>query len=260
MRITKLRLAIWGTLVFLAACSDGNPVSPAAPEFRRGPGGGGPAADWVIMTYVPKKDVPVPLPVTKVGKGGISFGFLTTPDRAMLLTDKLPKKLLPGYSVSADIAILAEPSTTFNYCGAICDGSEPGGFVRFYIQGTNPALRGCKSGWHPERPDCEAQYWWSNPVAIDLADLAALGATGTTLTTLLRPENWSDRDGHMGTTPVYTDPASGITVNHMAAFNAAVTNATKAGLSFGGGGNFAFGVGASPLGATFVLYKFDLKK
>jgi hypothetical protein len=259
MRITKLRLAIWGTLVFLAACSDGNPVSPAAPEFRRGSGGRGPAADWVIMTYVPDNGytVPVPLPVTKAGRGGISFGFLTTPDRSMLLTDKLPKKLLPGYSVSAHIAIRAGQGTTFNYCGANCDGSDPGGFVRFYIQGTNPALIGCESGWHPERPDCEAQYWWSNPVHIDLAELAALGATGTTLTTLLRPETWSDRDGHSGTAVI---TSNGITVNHMAAFNAAVTNATKAGLSFGGGNNFAFGVGASPLPATFVLHKFDLKK
>ena len=259
MRITKLGLAIGGTLVFLAACSDGNPVSPAAPEFRRGSGGGGPAANWVIKTYTPDNGytVPVDSPVTKAGRDGVSFAFLTTPDRAVLLTDKLPKKTLPGYTFSAHIAILAGPGTTFNYCGPNCDGSDPGGFVRFYIQGTNPALVGCLPGWHPERPDCEAQYWWSNPVHIDLADLFALGPSGTTLTALLMPENWSDRDGHSGTAVI---TSSGITVDHMAAFSAAVTNATKMGLSFGGGDNFAFGVGASPLPATFVMSKFDLKK
>ena len=127
--------------------------------------------------------------------------------------------------------------------------------IVLYIQGTNPEAFGCERGWHPERPDCEAQYWWSNPLHIDLADLAARGPNGITLQALLSPEFWSDRDGHMGNDVI---TASGITVNHAEAFNAAVANATKMGLSFGGGGNFAFGAGANPP-ATFLLYDFSIK-
>ena len=231
-----------------------------------GSGSGGDKEDkgkWVIMTYTPDNGytVPVPMPVTKIKEDGVSFDLFINggaPDRAMLITEKFPKGTLTGHSLSARIAIIATPSTTFNYCGPNCDGSDPGGFVRLYIQGTNPALAGCQSGWHPERPDCEAQYWWSNPLHIDLADLALLGKKGITLQALLSPENWSDRDGHMGDEPVFTDTVSGITVDHTAAFNAAVKNATKMGLSFGGGGNFAFGTGASE-SAKFLLYDFKTK-
>jgi hypothetical protein len=176
----------------------------------------------------------------------------------MLITDKrFPAGKFTGRSLSARIAIIAMPGTTFSYCGANCDGSDVGGFVRLYIQGVNPALEGCQPGWHPERPDCEAQYWWSNPVAIDLDKLALLGANGITLQEVLSPAFWSDRDGHMGNAPVYTDPLSGITVDHAAAFNAAVKYATKMGLSFGGGNNFAFGVGANQA-AQFLLYDFTI--
>jgi hypothetical protein len=219
---------------------------------------------WVIMTYTPDNGytVPVPMPVTKIKEDGVSFDLFInggSPDRAMLITEKFPKGKLTGHSLSARIAIIAPPDTIFNYCGPNClPGTDPGGFVRLYIQGVNPALVGCEAGWHPERPDCEAQYWWSNPLHIDLADLALLGKKGITLHALLSPENWSDRDGHMGDDPLFTDTSSGIKVDHTAAFNAAVKNATKMGLSFGGGDNFAFGTGASQ-SATFLLYDFSTK-
>ena len=91
---------------------------------------------------------------------------------------------------------------------------------------------------------------------IDLADLAALGSEGTTLEVPLDPAFWSDRDGHMGTDTIIGD----ITVNHEDAFNAAVANATKIGLSFGGNGWWAFGTGVNePSTASFVLYKFVAK-
>jgi len=225
------------------------------------PGGGD---KWIISTYTPANGytTPVPMPVTKIKAGGVSFDLFInggSPDRAMLITDKqFPAGKLTGKSLSARIAIIATPDTTFNYCGDNCDGTDLGGFVRLYIQGVNPALEGCESGWHPERPDCEAQYWWSNPIAIDLAALALLGKNGTTLQEVLSPAFWSDRDGHRGDTPVFTDPDSGITVDHAAAFQAAVKNATKMGLSFGGGNNFAFGTGASQ-SAQFLLYDFTIK-
>ncbi len=232
-----------------------------AQSAQKKPGGGGQAAQWVIWTYTPDNGytVPVAMPVTKLKGGDVSFDFLPTPDRAMLITEKFPKGTLVGHSLSARIAIMAMPGETFNYCGPNCDGTDPGGFVRLYIQGQNPELVGCESGWHPERPDCEAQYWWSNPLHIDLAALALLGKKGITLQALLSPEFWSDRDGHQGDSGDFTHPESGVTVNHAEAFYAAVENATRMGLSFGGGDNFAFGAGSNQP-ATFLLYEFATKK
>jgi hypothetical protein len=224
--------------------------------------------DWVVMTYVPDNNysVPVPLPVTPIKGNGVAFDFYPTPDRAMLVADDLnlnaqfrDGKLL-GKTLSAEISIAASPGANFIYfnndgTGALQDGwADPGGFVRLYFNKVQTP--GCPDGWHPERPDCEAQYWWSNPVHIELEDLAAL-RNGITLEVPLDPSFWSDRDGHMGTDTITSE---GITVDHAAAFYAAVTNMKKAGLSFGGNGWWAFGCGVDAPGtATFKLFKFMAK-
>jgi hypothetical protein len=233
---------------------------------QRVPGGASDSGLWQIWTYVPENNyaTPLPLPVSLVRGGGVAFDFYPTPDRAMLLIDDLNliKQFhggnLTGKILSADIAIAATPGATFNYfnndgTGSLQGGSaDPGGFVRLYFNKVNTP--GCPSGWHPELPECEAQYWWSNPIYIELADLAALGRKGATLEVSLDPALWSDRDGHMGTDTTST------TVNHIAAFNAAVKNIKKLGLSFGGNGWWAFGCGVNDPGqATFVLYKFQAK-
>jgi len=263
----KRRTVAWSVIVaVLVTCAFTTMAIAQSAQKPGGGGGGGQAAQWVIMTYVIANGCggsPVALPVTKLKGGDVSFeipySFDCTPDRAMLLTEKFPKGTLIGHSLSAKIAIVAPVGTTFNYCGPNCDGTDPGGFVRLYIQGKNPDLVGCEAGWHPLRPDCEAQYWWSNPIHIDLADLALL-AKGITLQEVLSPAFWSDRDGHMGNTaPGLFGTIPQIPVDHAAAFNAAVANATKMGLSFGGGGNFAFGTGASR-SAQFLLYDFKTKK
>jgi hypothetical protein len=179
---------------------------------------------------------------------------------------------LTGKALSAKIAIEAIPGTTFMYfnndgTGTLQGGwADPGGFVRLYFNKVN--TEGCPTGWHPERPDCEAQYWWSNPLYIDLPDLAALGKKGIKLEVRLDPEFWSDRDGHMGNTPqenicwdAYASISAGcMDVDHVAAFNAAVANVKKVGLSFGGNGWWAFGCGASAPGAMFKLNSFEVKK
>ena len=139
-------------------------ITTAAAQRVPGGGGGGEGEKWVITTYTPDNGytVPVPMPVTKSKGGGVTFDLFInggSPDRAMLITEKFPKGTLTGHSLSARIAIIAPPDTIFNYCGPNCmPGTDPGGFVRLYIQGVNPALVGCEAGWHPLRPDCEAQY------------------------------------------------------------------------------------------------------
>lgn len=215
--------------------------------------------DWVVMTYVPENnyEVPLPLAVTPIRGNGVSFDFYPTPDRAMLITEissfkQFQQGKLAGKTLSAEIAIEAAPGATFNYFDNNTGGSPTGGFVRLYFNKVNTP--GCPTGWHPERPDCEAQYWWSNPVYIDLKVLAALGSKGIKLEVVLEPAFWSDRDGHMGTDTTSNE------VNHTDAFNAAVANVSKIGLSFGGDGWWAFGCGVNaPDTATFMLYKFMAK-
>lgn len=238
---------------------------------------------WVILTYT---DVggPDSQPVTNLKGGGVSFDFYNTPDRAVLINDVTNNKqfkpgTLTGKSLSARIAISATPDATFNYYnndwnGTLLGGiADPGGFVRLYFQRPNDtAYIDPTAGYtcnHPElfnssKPRCEAQYWWSNPVHVELADLKAAGSKGLVLQVPLTPEFWSDRMGTMG------DADADAT----AWFNDAVTNANKLGLSFGGGGWWAFGVGVNngpsnpnysaqiaggPAKATFQLISFTSK-
>lgn len=258
LTITAMLIAMFALLVTFAF------TTPAAAQRV--------VKDWVVMTYVPDNNytVPVPLPVTRIRGNGVSFEFYPTPDRALLIAEiesdaQFQKGKLIGKTLSAHIAIEATPGATFNYYDNNTGGSPTGGFVRFYFNKVNTP--GCPTGWHPERPDCEAQYWWSNPVHIDLADLAALGSEGITLEVPLDPAFWSDRDGHMGNTPsgdvcwgAYDSiPAGCMNVDHTDAFYAAVANMKRIGLSFGGDGWWAFGCGVDPGDATFKLYKFMAK-
>jgi hypothetical protein len=170
--------------------------------------------------------------------GGVSFNFLPTPDRAELYTSHPSyKKVLLGNqlgkTLSATIAIAAAPGTVFNYYlqGDPRFPCERAANVRLYFETKNEAFG-------------ESQFWWSNPVSIDLADLLAAG--GTTLSVVLSPEFWSDRAGSFGN----SDAA------HQAAFIASASNITVTGLSFGGGCFFAFGAGSNPGGAMFELLAF----
>ncbi len=191
---------------------------------------------WDVYTYVGDDGPFLSQAANPNGKAIAAFDFLLTPDRALLLSDErayLPKKGdLAGRTIQATIAIDAPAGTTFNYYGQP-DGCDRAANVRLYFQTINAALG-------------ESQYWWSNPVSIDLAELFALGPSGTTLAVPVTAADWSDRDGHFGT----FDAA------HMAAFDDAASDVTRLGLSFGGGCFFAFGTGSNPAGATFQLLKF----
>jgi len=213
---------------------------------------------WKIMTYLPKDDynIPYALPVKPIADKGVSFAFYPTPDRAVLIAELPPsnKKSNPGNftgkTIDASIAIEATEGATFNYYDT--GGTRPAN-VRLYIQrinGSGDTGVACPSGWHPERPDCEAQYWWSNPLSIDLEELASMGNSGITLEAILDPALWSDRDGHMGNSDL----------NHLRWFADAVAHVGKVGLSFGGGDNFAFGCGVDDnYTAVFKLYSFEVK-
>jgi hypothetical protein len=173
----------------------------------------------------------------RTGNGDeIEFSFLGTPDTAFLLTKHPSYKGtllgdLTGKTLSATVGVSVTADTVFHYYGEpdAC-GRAPN--VRFYFETDTSGKFDPKD------------YWWSNPVSVDLEDLKDGG--DQTISVAMSPSLWSDWDGHMGT----FDAA------HTAAFNAAVKDVKYIGLSFGGGCFFANGVGVNPGSGTFRLVSF----
>src|SRR4029077_14051885 len=89
----------------------------------------------------------------------------------------------------------------------------------------------------------ETHYWWSNPMSYSLLNATS---TGTTLTNSFNGAAWSDYFGHFGIGP------------YAAAFQAALSNVTLIGLSFGGGCFFENGVGTTDGSGTFTIDSFSV--
>lgn len=85
--------------------------------------------------------------------------------------------------------------------------------------------------------------WWSNPRAFALAPGAA------TLTVALKPENWSSVNGKFGN----ADPDTRF------AFEKALLNVTRLGLTFGGGCSFGHGINISGGSASFSLAELAIR-
>jgi hypothetical protein len=180
------------------------------------------AVKWKVYDYNRVQTHPARVP-SKIPLG-IAFDFLVTPDTALLATthssynnDLLGD--LTGKSLSARVGVTVTPGTVFTYYGEPDACGRPAN-VRFYFQ-TNT------SGKFEE-----TDYWWSNPVSVDLQ---ALTLGDVTISTTFLGANWSDYFGHFGGDPVYAE-----------AFAAAVKDVQMIGLSFGGGCFFENGVGIRP--------------
>jgi hypothetical protein len=183
------------------------------------------AVKWKVDDYNRIQTHPARVP-SKVPLG-IAFDFLFTPDTALLATthssynnDLLGD--LTGKSLSATVGVTVTAGTVFTYFGEGTPSNPCGrpANVRFYFQ-TNT------SGKFEE-----TDYWWSNPVSVDLQ---ALTFGDVTISTTFSGSQWSDFFGHFGSDPVYA-----------AAFAAAVKDVQMIGLSFGGGCFFENGVGIVP--------------
>jgi hypothetical protein len=190
------------------------------------------APKWKVWTYNPsnrafKGGVPA-----SVSSGIATFAFPATPDTALLVTDHGSYKGtllgdLTGKTISATVSASGGP---FHYFGEPSCGGTVGANVRLFFQTKSPASF------------AETDYWWSNPVSLQLNGLTNPTPMSESLS---NPGNWSDFFGHFGSDPIYA-----------AAFQAAVKNVTSIGLSFGGGCFFENGVGA-PTGGSFVLWSFS---
>lgn len=200
--------------------------------------GGNPSSNWQVGYYTPSGRA-LSLAVAPVASGNIaSLNFTSQDNTALLVTDnkaKFPGLLgdLTGKSVSATFTVSGLNSgQQFTYYD---EPDECGGttvHVRYFFETSNA------DGF------AETHYWWSNPVS---ATLSANGGPVSLASTPLTGANWSDFNGHFGSDPSYA-----------AGFNAAVSNVTMIGLSFGGGCFFENGVGTTDGSGTLTLNTYTV--
>ena len=192
------------------------------------------AKKWKVTEYHGQGLRPGQSPAAVLAEGGIGMAFTTEPNTALLTTTDrgyVGTLLgdLTGQTVFAELGIVNADTPTYIFYP---DGCSTPANVRLYFRTKQKALG-------------ESQYWWSNPTSISLAQLTLLGST--TFDVDLDPALWSDRAGHFGSDPGYTE-----------AFEAAVSDVVEIGVSFGGGCHFAFGVGVSSGSATFQLTELSV--
>src|SRR2546423_2645160 len=224
-------------LAVVAACAVLCGTTTRAEDFENQKPG---APKWKVVDYNRVQTHPARVP-TKI-PGGIAFEFLNTPDTALLATSHPSYNGtllgdLTGKSVFANVGVSVSPDTVFTYYGEGTPSNPCGrpANVRLYFQ--------TDTGGKFEETD----YWWSNPVSVDLDTLKGMGNNGQfPLSAPLDPSQWSDYNGHFGSDPNYT-----------AAFNSAVADVQLIGVSFGGGCFFENGVGVSQGGGTFRLMDFN---
>ena len=229
-----LALAVAGLAGPSWADTGGNPASAF------GPASSPPVSGWQIGYYTPSLRTLSYAQAFK-GTGEASLNFTSSPYTALLITGqkaKYPSLLgdLSGDSTVSATLTVSGVTGLFTYmgepsCGPTPQEGGPEANVRFYFQTSNAG------GFD------ETHYWWSNPVSLPLLDSSSNGTV--TLTTSLNGSLWSDYYGHFGNVPPYS-----------AGFNAALSNVTDMGLSFGGGCFFENGVGTSDGSGTFTIDSF----
>lgn len=204
--------------------------------------GGASSSYWSIGYYTPSGRALSNAAAPAAGAGNIaSLKFTNQDSTALLVTGnsgRFPGLLgnLTGKSVSASFTVSGlNAGQRFTYYGEpdACGGTAV--HARYFFETS-------KAGGF-----AETQYWWSNPVA---ATLSANGGPVTLATVPLTGANWSDYNGDFGVDGPQGDYAAG--------FNAAVSNVTRIGLSFGGGCFFENGVGTTDGSGSLTLNTFTV--
>lgn len=225
-----LRLGITGTVVMIAALA----VALLSGSAHAADGGDS-ASNWHIGYYTASPHGTLSFAAAPIAASGIaSLNFTNQSNTALLVTNNKAKFSsllgdLTGKSVSASFTVSGlSTGNNFMYYGEPSCGGVTA-YVRYFFETSNAG------GFD------ETHYWWSNPVSAALiangpVSLASVPLTGN---------NWSDFYGHFGDDPTYT-----------AGFNAAVSNVTEIGLSFGGGCFFENGVGTTDGSGTFTLNSY----
>jgi len=207
------------------------PPTSHAEDFENPKAG---APKWKVVDYNRIQTHPARIP-NKI-PGGIAFDFLYKPDTALLGTShpSYNGNLLgdmTGKTLSASVGITVTSGTpVFTYYGEPNGCARPAN-VRFYF-------RTDTSGKFEE-----TDYWWSNPMSVDLQVLTA--SDQTLVANFSNPAEWSHYYGGNGSA-------------YPAEFAQAIADVQFVGLSFGGGCFFENGVGIRPGtgSASFRLMDF----
>ena len=172
------------------------------------------------------------------GSGGIATLDFSVPDKTHLLYNSKDPELLGDLSAktmgaSFTVTGLSE-GATFTYSGQGTTGNPCGSpaTVRLFFESIAP---GTKFAY--------TNYWWSNPVGVNLSDLS-----GSMSVSLADTSQWSDWNGQMANSSQEVS----------AAFTTAASNVTLVGLSFGGGCFFENGVGTTDGSGSFTLNTFTV--
>lgn len=206
------------------------------------------ASGWHVGYYTPSGRTLSSASAQTPATGGIAtFDFTNQANTALLTTHQSAQfgNLLGGQSatgtITATFTVSNLTGTPFYYGEPLAApvGMLPS--VRF-IFWTNAT-----GGFNP------AIWWWSNPASVAIENIG----TSFTLTAPIGTSagnSWSDWDGQSGTTQ--TDPSG--YPSPEAGYQAAVSNITNIGLSFGGGWGFENGVGTTDGSGTFTLNSFTI--
>src|SRR5437016_6890008 len=157
--------------------------------------------EWTVYDYNPSNQAIAPrnspnsMPATTTGatttfqfKPGIYTALLTTTDPS--LTGDLSMKTL------TDMISVSGNATSFmtQHNGGDCASNVPAA-VRFYFR--SPSASGPSTGTPPA--GFYTQFWWSNPVNLQLLTGNQLPAT--IMASMSDPDQWSDWNGQRGSNP-----------------------------------------------------------
>jgi hypothetical protein len=170
---------------------------------------------------------PQPFPLGTEG-AALTFEFPASGSINYLFTAS-PLKIVRG-TLSVSVRITATGPVVFNSLDPQTSACTIPSSVRPFI-------------WANDNGNGDYDRWWSNPRSFTLAAGAA------TITVPLTPDAWSSVNGKVGN-------ADGPTTF---AFDKALLNVSRLGLTFGGGCSFGHGVNVSGGAATFAVTEYAIR-
>jgi len=179
--------------------------------------------DWTVYDYNPSGHAIRPrqsaasMPATSSG-GNASFQFIPGTYTALLVTTSR------AYNGDLSTSSVSD-SVTWSNTGSFTEQNGGGclpdrQYVRFYFQ--SPSASGPSTGTPPA--GFYTQFWWSNPIRVDLMGDGGGGSISVPLSWPLAAGQWSDWNGQENDNPAVTE-----------AFIEATKKVKTIGLSYGGG-------------------------
>jgi len=168
---------------------------------------------------------PQPFPISNDG-GALTFEFPTTGSIHYLYTAS-PIRAVHG-TLNVTVRVTTTGPVVFNSLDQTSCG---------IAASVRPLI------WANDNGSGDYDRWWSNPRAFNLA------AGSATISVPLKPENWSSVNGQFGNKDAQVQFA----------FEKALLNVTRLGLTFGGGCSFGHGINIRGGNAVFTLTDYRIQ-